>query len=383
MLTILAVSCIMGLTDAFAQEYPDNNPQELQIISLGNYDLEIKLPVFDGEDFGVYADFNEAINLQNLRNYILVIDDPLDELEFLKSEINNFSDVASQEVQDTKRWNSSGEETLEYGIEWTYLRAFNDMERIINGISELVNDGMSLDDAFAMYDYILPPSAFENQTSLTVASDKPSYQNGDTTRHGFEVRLGQETFDVEYEMSGGSLYSIIPDDDFQLIELSINTDNDEILVIELPRDLIDSKFNGKDSDFIILVDGNELNFTEIQTNSQSRTLSIELDAYSEEIEIIGSTLGNDKRTHETKPSIQEDDSLCPVATYYDSKSNSCKLVTTQDMLSGIVADLKQEIRDLKLENHDLKQQVTSLNDDIEQLEDLLLNGLKEIYAWMS
>lgn len=45
--------------------------------------------------------------------------------------------------------------------------------------------------------------------------------------------------------------------------------------------------------------------------------------------------------------------------------------------------LQNEILTLKLENRELKQEITLLKNEIEQLEDLLLNGLKEIYNWMS
>jgi len=52
-------------------------------------------------------------------------------------------------------------------------------------------------------------------------------------------------------------------------------------------------------DFIILADGDEPNFTETETTSQSRTLSIKLPAGTEEVEIIGSVFGEAAPVEET------------------------------------------------------------------------------------
>jgi len=70
------------------------------------------------------------------------------------------------------------------------------------------------------------------------------------------------------------------------------TESSGTLDITLDRSFFDSIFNGLDDDYIILADGDEPNFSEIATTTQSRTLSIELPAGTEELEIIGSVFGD-------------------------------------------------------------------------------------------
>ena len=59
------------------------------------------------------------------------------------------------------------------------------------------------------------------------------------------------------------------------------------LVITLPRDHIDSKLNGDDDEFIIIVDGAETDYQELNTNDMERKLAIPIFAGAEEVEIIG------------------------------------------------------------------------------------------------
>ena len=204
----------------------------------------------------------------------------------------------------------------------------------------------------------------------TVAETEFSYVlESKLTKYGFDMRLDRQgTFDVEYTITGGTLFNIIPDKDFLSLIFSIDTYNNEVLVVELPRDLIDSKFNNKDDPFVILIDGNESNFTEIQTNFQIRTLRIDLPAGFEEIEIIGSKLGNDEKSISQEPSI--------IVT-------TDKSSTISDNHKDTIKNLKETIRDLKHENRDLKQKITTLQSEIDELKDLLINGLKEIYNWKS
>ena len=58
------------------------------------------------------------------------------------------------------------------------------------------------------------------------------------------------------------------------------------------NDFMDSVFNQRDDDFIVLANGNEPHFKEISTTKHDRTLKIFLPAGIKEIEIIGSTFGS-------------------------------------------------------------------------------------------
>jgi hypothetical protein len=85
--------------------------------------------------------------------------------------------------------------------------------------------------------------------------------------------------------------------DFISLILTVDvTESPGTLDITFDRTLFDSTFEGLDDDFIILADGDEPVFSETQTNSVSRTLSIELPAGTEEIEIIGSSFNTPSDT---------------------------------------------------------------------------------------
>ena len=99
--------------------------------------------------------------------------------------------------------------------------------------------------------------------------------------------------DVSYTGTDMTVSGIEADTDFISLILTVDvTGSSGTLDITFDRSFFDSIYNEADDDFIILVDGDEPTFTETQTNSISRTLSIELPAGSEEVEIIGSSFNN-------------------------------------------------------------------------------------------
>ena len=107
------------------------------------------------------------------------------------------------------------------------------------------------------------------------------------------VTIDGTSYDVSYTGTGMSVSGIEADTDFISLILAVDvTGSSGTLDITFDRSFFDSIYNEADDDFIILVDGDEPTFTETQTNSVSRTLSIELPAGSEEVEIIGSSFNN-------------------------------------------------------------------------------------------
>ncbi|NNL58528.1 MAG: hypothetical protein HKP31_03550 [Nitrosopumilus sp.] len=101
------------------------------------------------------------------------------------------------------------------------------------------------------------------------------------------------SYDVDYTATGMTVSAIEADTDFISLILAVEvTDSTGILDIAFERNFFDSIYEGLDDDFIILADGDEPAFTEIETTSTSRTLSIELPSGTEEVEIIGSVFGS-------------------------------------------------------------------------------------------
>ena len=100
-------------------------------------------------------------------------------------------------------------------------------------------------------------------------------------------------FDIEYEATGMTVSGIEADTDFISLILTVDvTASSGTLDITLDRSFFDSTYQGLDDDFIVIADGGlEPIFTESETTSQSRTLSIGLPSGTQELEIIGSVFG--------------------------------------------------------------------------------------------
>jgi len=105
----------------------------------------------------------------------------------------------------------------------------------------------------------------------------------------FSVAVNGVSYSVDIRTENATVSTMTPDVNFKSIILSVDViQNTGILEIDLDREFFDSTFQGLDDEFSVLVNGDQPSFTEIFTSSQSRTLSIELPAGAEELEIIGS-----------------------------------------------------------------------------------------------
>ena len=91
---------------------------------------------------------------------------------------------------------------------------------------------------------------------------------------------------VSYEITNAKLINVIPDMDAVSLLVYIEAIEDGSITLTIPRSVLDATINNGDDDFFVLVDGEEVDFEEI-TTSTDRTLTIEFQAGSEQIEIIG------------------------------------------------------------------------------------------------
>lgn len=104
--------------------------------------------------------------------------------------------------------------------------------------------------------------------------------------------LRVDGFEIEATLSNGVINSIEVDQEFKSVIISVTTrvGPDGELVITLPREVIDSRINGDDDDFIVLVNGVEVEYEETRTTANERELTIPVMAGTEEIEILGTSV---------------------------------------------------------------------------------------------
>lgn len=104
----------------------------------------------------------------------------------------------------------------------------------------------------------------------------------------FRFVINDSSFNINYRITSGSIDRIDVDPEFGSLLIFLKDVNSKgMLEIELPREVIDAKIDDKDEDFIVTVDGEIVDYQEISKDSDSRTIKIEYDANSSDIEIIG------------------------------------------------------------------------------------------------
>ena len=112
------------------------------------------------------------------------------------------------------------------------------------------------------------------------------------------VSIDGTSHDIEYSGTNVSITGVDVDTDFVSLIFAVDVSDAGNLEIMFPRTVFDSEFNGVDEPFIIIADGEEPTFTEINTTETSRTLSINLDVGTEEVEIIGTIFGKEMPVEE-------------------------------------------------------------------------------------
>tara|TARA_B100001142_G_scaffold167692_1_gene167512 strand:- start:7 stop:768 length:762 start_codon:yes stop_codon:yes gene_type:complete len=109
------------------------------------------------------------------------------------------------------------------------------------------------------------------------------------TTSNFEVNAGDSgTFDVRYSIRGGLVDNISINPEILGLVVDITTNDDGTLVLDLPRQFIDAeKQNGKDEEFIILINDVQTTYEESTSFSEIRTISIDFQKNDSKVEIIG------------------------------------------------------------------------------------------------
>ena len=69
--------------------------------------------------------------------------------------------------------------------------------------------------------------------------------------------------------------------------MTLAADQDGLLEITLPRELIDSRSNDIDTEFVVMIDGEEAEYEEIVSNEFERSIRVSIPENSKELKIIG------------------------------------------------------------------------------------------------
>ena len=125
------------------------------------------------------------------------------------------------------------------------------------------------------------------QTTFTFASSITPVSNYFTVKDP----TSQQTFSVNYTISGGTVKDMTIDPQSISLIVSLNSTSDGTVTLQIPRSLIDAKTsNGQDDSFIVLIDGAEVKPSGEETDNSFRTLTIQFLQGDQDIEIIGTQI---------------------------------------------------------------------------------------------
>jgi hypothetical protein len=122
------------------------------------------------------------------------------------------------------------------------------------------------------------------------AGTSPGTVGNSTTSN---VNIGGKSYIIPYQITGNGnkISNITAEKDNTTLLLNIASQSDGKLTVELPRNLIDSKKQGnQDDSYAIFEDGQYSSPVEIKNNVQARTLAIDFDKGTGQIEIAGTKM---------------------------------------------------------------------------------------------
>jgi predicted secreted protein with PEFG-CTERM motif len=134
---------------------------------------------------------------------------------------------------------------------------------------------------------VLYASNVSQQTSFTFQSTPT------ITSSVFQLKdsNSQQTFNVNYTMSGGTMKTMTIDAQSLSVIASVNSTSDGTITLQLPRALIDAKTNsGQDDAFIILIDGAEVKPQSESADNTFRNITVQFLKGDQDIEIIGTQI---------------------------------------------------------------------------------------------
>jgi hypothetical protein len=106
-----------------------------------------------------------------------------------------------------------------------------------------------------------------------------------------DVKIDDKSYPIKYNMTGGKLNNMTAMKENSTLAIELVTNDDGTLILELPRNIMDSKNpQNEDEDYIVFADGVQIGADQISTNNQVRTLSIDFDRGVEEIEVAGTRI---------------------------------------------------------------------------------------------
>ncbi len=197
------------------------------------------------------------------------------------------------------------------------------------------------------------------------------------------IANAEMTSSFDMKTIGVEVNGIEIDSNDVVIVLDVNVIEDSgSITITFEREFFDSLYYDNDDEFVIIADGDNVYYNEINTSSESRTIQFKLNSDIEAVEIFGTQfMGNDILS---KTVVEEQDEII-----YTLTDENNVLVSKTEKMAKRVSQLELENQRLVDENTVLDKRIFELENLTDAMEKQILDlnkivssQIKTIYDWV-
>jgi len=152
------------------------------------------------------------------------------------------------------------------------------------------------------------------------------------------------------------------------------------LKIAFDRDFFDAIYQGHDDEFLIIVDGELISYSEVRSTPYDRTIQFRLHDGVDEVEIFGTTLKGQIIEQNTE-SLLDNDVINSQQSEQELDENE-ELVNQVEQLKVENVELKNENEGLSDKIFDLENLLGAMEDKISDLNAIIMEQIKVIYTWI-
>jgi len=152
------------------------------------------------------------------------------------------------------------------------------------------------------------------------------------------------------------------------------------LKIAFDRDFFDSIYQSHDDEFLIIVDGDLISYSEVRNTPYYRTIQFELYDGVDEVEIFGTTI-KEQIIEQNTESLFENDVINSQQSEQELDENE-ELVNQMEQLKVENLELKNENEGLSDKIFDLENLLDAMENKISDLNAIIMEQIKVIYTWV-
>ena len=152
------------------------------------------------------------------------------------------------------------------------------------------------------------------------------------------------------------------------------------LKIAFDRDFFDAIYQGHDDEFLIIVDGELISYSEVRNTPYYRTIQFELHDGVDEVEIFGTSI-NGQIIEQNTESLFDNDVINSQQSEQELDENE-ELVNQMEQLKVENLELKDENEELSNKIFDLENLLGAMENKISDLNAIIMEQIKVIYTWI-